>query len=160
MNARIELTEFEAERFTVELKQTLNRLKSPVVEAMRDRAYEIVLSNFGIAGPDRPWPWAPLAESTKRAYRRRKPPVTREYASLELTGALKASLKKEPVRDGAASVSMDDAEVPYATAHHYGTKNMPARRVFPIRRDDSVTDWTREQVKQAAVKELLRLLNE
>jgi len=150
----LDLNDRELQGFDEHIIKTIEGAKARVLAAMRDRFEAIVKSNFGIMGPDRPWSWEMLAESTKQNYRKRNPPVLREYASLELTGAMKNAIMKGGVEGGSTTVSLSNADVPYATAHHYGTKNLPARRVFPVDIDDEVLPWTQSEVLAAARDEL------
>lgn len=108
------------------------------------------MENFGASGVDRPWAWAPLSP----AYAKK---VGRSYATLVVTGALRNSVKKTEGQD-CAVVSMSDSDVPYATRHHRGSGNLPARRVFPLNEDGSPTAGVQEAVAAAAQKAVLGVL--
>ena len=155
MRITLNIDESSATAFEAEIKQQFEAVKSPAQDAMTQRFFDIVQSNFGIAGPDRPWAWDPLKPSTIARYR--KIGINRTYASLELTGRLKASvMKQNGVAQG--TVSMSDADVPYATSHHEGTSNMAARRVFPVDQGGEVMPWTQGQCVEAATKAIENLL--
>lgn len=139
------------------------RAAQPAVQgAMRDRFYEMVMSNFGVAGADRPWHWQPLSP----AYAKK---VGRDIATLYVSGALKDSVMKGGEGSGTAgaTVSMSDSSVPYATAHHRGVpenrgsvrRGLPARRVFPLTSANNVMPYTREQVVEAARSAAVRLFS-
>lgn len=154
MTAAIELTARANPQDILEMNGELDRyfnsIKVEVQGAMADAFYEVVMGNFGTLGFDRPWDWAPLSP----AYARK---VGRSYATLFVTGALKDSVKHESVNPDAASVWVSDGDVPYATAHHYGvaSKNLPARRVFPVDLAGHVTQLTLDWVTDA-LREKLR----
>ncbi len=132
-----------------EVERHFESIKLEVQAAMAAAFYEIVMGNFGTIGTDRPWDWSPLSP----AYARK---VGRSYATLHVTGALQASVKQDATSPDAASVSMSDADVPYATAHHYGVpgRNLPARRVFPLDLAGHVTQFSSDYVVDAAKTKL------
>lgn len=150
-------TELNAAAAAVERRVELAREAG--LRAMRDRFYDIVSANFGIAGPERPWAWEPLSPRYARK-------VGRPYATLFVTGALKASIMKGGTFGESTTVSMANSSVPYVTAHHDGSPSgnrshpgLPARRVFPLDDNDQVTEWARSEVVAAAEAELRRALS-
>lgn len=132
--------------FEAFVAQVLEEVRLKGQLAMADAYYGIVMANFGSAGFDRPWAWPPLSP----AYAKR---VGRTFATLYVTGALKDTVQKDISNPEVYMVSMGNtATVPYALAHHYGVaeNNLPARRVFPMFYDDSMTDKTADLVEKAA----------
>jgi hypothetical protein len=138
----------------VNFGDTLDRLRQPAQEAMADTYKGVVDANFGSVGWDRPWTWEALSPRYAKK-------VGRPFATLFVSGALKDSVSKESANPEAATVTMvKTSYVPYSLAHHYGypENNLPARRVFPMNEDGTVTDRTARVVTQAArqaVKEAL-----
>ncbi len=129
-------------------------------DAMMEAFYGAVEANFGAGGLDRPWEWAPLSDRSPRgrAYILK---VGRSYATLYVTGALAASIKKTPSSGDGASVSMDNSEVSYATRHHTGDSenSLPARRVFPIDINGECLPYTEAVVLNAAREAFMDALN-
>lgn len=125
----------------------------PMVElAMAERFKEMVLSNFGIAGADRPADWPPL--SWRYALK-----VHRSIATLEVSGALKGAVKAG--HDGDAGYcSVSKADCGYALAHQFGyaPRNLPARPYFPVDADGEVMPYTQSQVQEAAEMALSKAL--
>lgn len=147
MNITFNLSEYDFGQTRKVLQHALNAHMSQVLYAMQQRLYEAILANFGPSGFDRPWPWKPLSKEYAKK-------VARRYATLQVSGALKGSLRKSYLRnDGTASVYFDGS-VAYAAAHHYGSKRMPARRVMPITKRDEITPKTFLAVQEAARKAL------
>ena len=143
----------------VNFGDTFEKLRVPVQDAMSEQYLQIVQSNFGPSGIDRPWEWPPLSNRSKvgRDYIKK---VGRTYATLYETGTLFSNaLGRDSTNPEAATVTMrDTSAAPYATRHHYGTDLLPARRVFPMQSDNSVTPDTARAVTEAAaqaVKEAL-----
>jgi phage gpG-like protein len=139
--------------------QAIEKARPKVLKAMSDRCYAIIMANFGIAGPERPWAWEPLSY----AYAQK---VGRTFATLEVSGALKASVVQGGFEGESTTVSMSDSSVPYATAHHFGSPSgnrkhpgLPARRVFPVDERGEVLDWTRSEVAEAARQALQEALS-
>lgn len=139
MNINLRLNEQEMTDQIMSLAKSF----TPAVESsMAERFKEMTLSNFGIAGADRPLDWPRLSPRYARK-------VGREIATLVVSGRLKGAIHTtENV------VSVSNAQVPYATVHQEGGKNMPARPYFPIRKDGTCMPYTLAQVKEAAQKEL------
>ncbi len=158
MQIEIEIPQSELSRFEVQIMQRVEAIKPRVQGAMAARFAEIVLSNFGIAGADRPWHFERLTPEYAKK-------VGREIATLEVTGALKASLLTGGSEGESTRVSMSNSSVPYALAHHDGSPEgnrshpgLPARRVFPLDESDNVLPWTQSQVQEAAANELARMI--
>jgi phage gpG-like protein len=140
--------------FSTAVKSRLEAARQPVQAAMAETLFNVVDANFGSVGWDRPFEWAPLSPSYAKK-------VGREFATLFVTGALKATLEKESGPE-VASVSMgNSSQVPYALAHHYGVaqNNLPARRVFPLDESGKVTDKTVAVVIQSAKAALKGVLS-
>ena len=137
----------------------VRKVKPAVLKAMSDRAYAIIMANFGIAGPERPWAWEPLSyEYAKK--------MGRTYATLEVSGALKASIMQGGYEGDSTTIAMSDSAVPYATRHHHGVPEgnrkhpgLPGRRVFPIDEQGEVLAWTRSEVVDAARQALQEALS-
>ena len=133
------------------LTQTVERqivdVQQPVQQAMAEQFRDIVMSNFGETGLDRPAPWPPLSDRSAigRAYIRK---VGRTYATLYLTGAMAGAVRQTDGPDG-SSVSLSDTDVAYATRHHDG-QGVPKRRVFPILDDGNITDKSKAMTIDAA----------
>ena len=159
MNLTVNIAQDQLDSFEAITNAAVDRARPDVLAAMRDRFYDIVTENFGVAGPDRPWAWHEL--SPKYAAK-----VGRTYATLEVTGALRDSLMKGGTEGDTTTVSMSDSSVPYATAHHEGAPagnrghpGLPARRVFPIFETGDVMPWTFNEVLEAARAALGRELS-
>lgn len=121
--------------------------------AMAAAYVDVVASNLGDFGVDRPTPWDPLKESTRKAYLRMKPPITRSHATLHLTGALARAVKVDNSLAQHSTVSVSDDDCPYAVAHQFGypPRNLPARPYFPFDpQTGETTPFTLELVQQAA----------
>jgi len=118
--------------------------------AMAARYGEIVRSNFGESGLDRPSAWPPLSPSYAKE-------VGRTYATLFVSGALFSAVRVD-AQD--ARVSASNADAPYATAHQFGNPagNLPARPYFPVAADGGPTEYTRGEVLAAAAAALGRAL--
>lgn len=129
----------------------------PQVEAwMAGRYYQVVMSNFGPTGIDRPWAWRPLSQKYAEI-------VGRTYATLLLSpaeatklGAVPGLLMQSVHLDG-STVSMSDEDCPYAFKHHAG-QEVPARRVFPMDTQGNVTPLTAREVEDAAIEKLREVM--
>lgn len=158
MTATVTISEASLAAAAGSVRRAVESVKPKVLKAMSDRCCEIVRANFGIAGPDRPWAWEPLSyEYAKK--------VGRTYASLEVSGALKASLMQGGFEGDSTEVSMSDSSVSYTSAHHDGRPRgnrrhpgLPGRRVMPVGEDGKVLDWTKQQVVEAAEQALREVL--
>lgn len=143
------------EHLSWQLDKVFDSLRQPAQAAMADVYKGVVDANFGSEGFDRPWPWEPLSPP----YSKR---VGRDFATLFVSGALKATVEKDSSDAEASSVSMGNTGlVAYAMAHHHGysKNNLPARRVFPLTEDNSTTDKTMRLVTQAACEAIERSLS-
>jgi hypothetical protein len=144
----------------VNIGDVFGKLKQPAQDAMSEQYLQIVQSNFGPTGIDRPWPWDQLSDRSAigRAYIKK---VGRTYATLYETGALfNNSLSRDSSNPDAATVTMrDTSAAPYATRHHYGAWPLPPRRVFPMRADGSVTADTGKAVTDAAQQAINEVLS-
>ena len=148
--------QFDETKFAAEITAKLAGVKVPVQMAMGEQMRDIVMSNFGATGVDRPEPWPPLSDRSEvgRAYIRK---VGRSYATLYESGFMAGCVRNTDELDG-SKVSLSDSDVPYASKHHFGTHNMPQRRVFPIHRDGNMTDYSKEAVIDAAKQQLAESL--
>ena len=131
-----------------QLSGQVESLAPPVQQAMAEMFKDIVMSNFGESGLDRPAPWPPLSDRSEigRAYIRK---VGRTYATLYETGLMAGSVNQTNTPAG-SSVSLSDQDCPYATRHHEGSELLPRRRVFPILDDGNITEKSKEMVLDAA----------
>jgi len=118
--------------------------REPLELAMAKRFHEMTLSNFGVAGVDRPVHWKELSP----AYAAK---VKRTIATLYVSGSLKGAVHQE-----GNEVFVSNGEVPYALAHQYGyaPNNLPARPYFPIDESGECMPYTLSQVVDAAQNEL------
>lgn len=139
MNINLKLNEQEITEQILAIAKSV----TPAVESsMAERFKEMTLSNFGIAGADRPLDWPRLSPRYARK-------VGREIATLVVSGRLKGAIHTE-----GNVVSVSNAQVPYAVIHQTGGKNMPARPYFPIRKDGTCMPYTLSEVTASAQKEL------
>lgn len=150
MNFELTINENSLDAFQRSLLARFEMARSPIQQSMGEKFFEIVRSNFGDFGVDRPIEWAPLSP----AYAKK---VNREHATLFVTGKLESSIKMESTED-ATTISVSDGDVPYATAHQYGKGKMPARPFFPIDQNQQVTQFTNDQVTEAAREAVTRLI--
>ncbi len=127
------------------------------VQAAMAAAYvDVIASNLGPWGIDRPFPWEPLSPGYAKK-------VGRKFATLYDTGAMARAVKTDNSKAYASEVSISDGDVPYATAHQYGypPNNLPARPYFPFNpQTGETTPFTLELVRQAAEDELASTLRE
>ena len=153
MTVTISITPGSLEAMQSALGAKFEALRQPVQAAMAEQYLEVVQSNFGATGLDRPWPWEPLSDRSAvgKAYIKK---VGRTYATLFETGSMfSTTLHSDSANPEAATVSMvDSAEAPYATRHHHGGGNLPARRVFPMNEDGTCTEMTLGMVRDAAIQ--------
>lgn len=120
------------------------KTKAPVHEAMSTQFRQCVYDNLGATGSFRVHQWALLSP----AYARK---VKRNYATLNVTGALRNGIKRTSNEDK-GRVSISKADVPYALAHQWGApeKGLPDRPYFPVRKDGSVLRGVVDLVLRAA----------
>lgn len=156
MNFTLSIVPGDVAALESRLLAKLEAARGPVQARMTEAFYGIVMANFGSVGWDRPWTWQQL--SPKYAKR-----VGRTFATLFVTGALKATVKADL---NAATVTMGNtSSVPYALAHHHGhpgnfgwtqpgSGELPARRVFPLDEADQPTERSQATVMQAAYEAL------
>lgn len=135
------------------VRKTFQQAKGRVQMAMANSFRECTYANFG--GTERfvLAPYAPLSPS----YARR---VGRDYATLEVSGKLKGAIYTGISDEDAATVSVSNDDVPYASIHQYGGKHMPVRPYFPITDDGMVLPEVEEIVMQAARDEMFKILSE
>lgn len=153
MNITLQVEAASLNSARVAIASRVESVRLPVHQSMAAMFYAVVLSNFGPTGFDRPWEWAPLSES----YAKR---VGRTFATLYVTGALRSTIAAT-ADENAGLVSMGKTgQVPYSLAHHYGNPagNLPARRVFPLQLDGTVTDTTKMLVLQEAITKVREML--
>ena len=122
-------------------------VRSDVQLAMGIAFEDVVRRNFGQIGVDRPLAWVPLSP----AYARK---VGRTFATLEVTGALKAAVRVDNSNLDFAKVYASNSDVPYAVVHQQGGKHMPQRPYFPMDDNGEVTDYAASQVREAAIQAL------
>ena len=156
MTATISSSAFEA--FASDLIARFESVKQPVQAEMAHTFWDIVQSNLGEFGIDRPHTWPPLSNrsSVGRAYIRK---VGRTFATLLETGALSQAIKWDGTQSDKATVSVSDSDCPYATRHQFGAPEhaLPERPYFPIVGDE-VLPFTMDQVLESAANELDRAL--
>lgn len=148
----LELSPAQLEQgFNEAINEILNdpELLTAIHEAIASRVHSIVLQNFGQSGIDRPSAWSPL--SARYAKR-----VKRSYATLELTGELKRSVRSES--SPSEAVIWQDDSVPYGAAHQFGSDKLPARPYFPII-GDSVSAYTIQQIEEVVEETITEFLS-
>lgn len=148
---------FDARKFEADMATALAACRPPVQQGMAEQFRDIVMSNFGPTGVDRPYVWPPLSDRSEigRAYIRQ---VGRSYATLFESG-LMASAVRTTDELFESTVSLSDQDCPYASKHHWGAPGLPMRRVFPILTGGQVTPYTIKACLDAAqqiVSEVLR----
>jgi phage gpG-like protein len=154
MIARLHITNASLAGFSREVKERIKAAQPKAELAMAESFQEAVLSNFGATGKYRPWSgWPPLSP----AYAKK---VGRDYATLEVSGRLKANVLLELNGAGNFEVTSDDERVPYATVHQTGGgNNIPQREYFPMHDDGTVyrqvSDLVQDAAEAALLKELL-----
>lgn len=155
MNVRIDF--FDPVAFEADITARFEEVRIPVQRAMAEQFKDIVISNLGPIGIDRPTQWAPLSNWAPYFYAQR---VGRSYATLFETGQLLNSITLNAESAEAAVVFVDDDVCPYAAGHQTGVpdKNLPARPFFPMSPDGTVTSYTTNAVVDAARQELEREL--
>lgn len=145
-------------QFENRLATRIEEVKQPVQGAMAEKYFEIVRSNFGQFGVDRPIEWAPLSDRSAigREYIKK---VGRTYATLFVTGQMESSVGFE-ANEERGRVFVDNSICDYAVQHQDGdpSRNLPPRPFFPLENDGSTTQFTQEKVTEAAREELNRLI--
>lgn len=154
MIARLHITNASLAGFSREVKARIKAAQPKAELAMAEFFQEAVLSNFGATGKYRPWSgWPPLSP----AYAKK---VGRDYATLEVSGRLKANVLLELNGAGNFEVTSDDDRVPYAVVHQTGGgNNIPAREYFPMYDDGTVYRQVSDLVQRAAEDALLKELS-
>ena len=147
---QMELTfELNTQGMTVDALERIQAAAPQIEALMAGKLMEIVMANFGSDGLDRPISWAPLST----AYAKK---VNRSYATLFVSGTLMNAVKLDSAN---ASVSVSKSDCIYALAHQYGfPPRLPARPFFPIEDDGSVTQYTKDQIAEEAVRAIQRIL--
>jgi phage gpG-like protein len=147
----LEISEDELRQMAGNVERQLWMVKSDAQLAMAEAFERVTLANFGATGIDRPMSWQPLSP----AYARK---VGRTYATLEVSGTLKAAIKVDNSDLDHSKVSVSNADVPYATAHHFGNErgNLPQRPYFPIDDNGNLTPFTEAEVVEAARRTIER----
>lgn len=148
----LEVTPQNLGLLATQVSDRLEAIREPIQAAMAERYFEIVRSNFGDFGVDRPTEWAPL--TSKYAKR-----VGRDNATLFVTGKLESAVHMESGPDS-ARVFISSDEAPSALAHQYGyaPSGIPPRPYFPIDANGNPTWFSQMQVEEAARNELARLI--
>lgn len=118
---------------------------APLFMAVGEVARDCTLENFGASGTNRPAPWPLLSKKYAKK-------VKREYATLELTGELKASVQVSPPSTDSISVLADDQK---ASWHQLGEGRNKVRPFFPISADGQLTDYCQSKIT-AKLDEILR----
>lgn len=120
------------------------------VESDMAHAYkDAVMGNLGgTSGAFRPMEWAPLCEK----YARR---VGRTHATLIWDGYLMSAVQ---VRGN--SVFTSDSDVPYATAHQFGSRkaHLPPRPYFPMLQNEDPTPEIQARMAEVAGQSVERRL--
>lgn len=161
MNAELTISAESITALSESVAASIESIRPEVEAAMAVRYAEIVHSNFGEFGFDRPLAWAPLSA----AYAKK---VGRAHATLRVTSALESAVKVNTGGADGASVSISNSDVPYATIHQFGSAvgvigrigghTMPARPYFPMDDQGNATPVTENEVRIAAVEAVERLL--
>ena len=143
----IDATEFQAH-----LTRQFEAAAPAVQNAMADELYRVIAGNFGAFGIERPYDWAALSKPYAKK-------VKRDFATLEVSGALKSAVIREYSGDTARVYTNND-QVPYAMAQMkgYSPNNLPARSVFPFAEDGSALPFTQASVVEAARQRLSELI--
>ena len=159
MRGQLHITSSQLNQMERDIKTGVQEGVVAAERAMAETFQECVLANFGASGPYRPWSgWHPLSP----AYAKK---VGRTYATLEVTGRLKSSVFISLNERGNFTVSADNSDVPYATAHQYGNPKgnrghpgLPAREYFPMDENNEVTRQVYDLCVNAAQEALERSL--
>lgn len=154
MIARLSITNASLAGLERAVKDRIKAAQPKAELAMAETFQECVLSNFGATGKFRPWSgWPPLSP----AYAKK---VGRDYATLEVSGRLKANVAIELNGAGNFEVTSADDRVPYATVHQYGGgNNIPQRQYFPMTDDGQVYRQVEDIVQRAAEDALMKELS-
>lgn len=145
---QVRLGQADAAAFADSIYEQFESVRQDVQGAMGECFFEIVRSNFGKFGIDRPISWIPLTPD----YAKR---VGRDYATLFVSGALESAIQLDNSEPDFCRVSVSDDDVPYATVHQFGGgNNVPARPYFPIDSAGYPTPYAQGEVTNAAMSAL------
>ena len=109
---------------------------SSLFQAVGEVVKECTLENFGPSGTNRPKIWEPLSKDYARK-------VKREYATLEVTGALKSSVEVEPPSADSITITATDDKASY---HQLGEGRNKERPFFPISADGDLTGYCQNHI--------------
>lgn len=145
---RIEVPDSELLKMATYLYNNFKTAQPLVEESMAIAYKDLVISNFGDFGIDRPTVWAPLSKRYARK-------VNRSHATLHVSGALMGAVNQ---KDNVVSVS--DASVPYAVVHQFGGgNNIPARPYFPFDENGQPTVFAQQYMQETAQEALNQLIS-
>lgn len=126
-----------------------------IQNAMAIPVADICYNNFGYDGQDRPHAWQPLSPSYAHEFH-----AGDQTPTLELTGALKSSIRISASNGEYASVYTDNE---YASMHQWGIPGkLHSRPFFPLVGDESnseLTPFAQSEAIAAASAELGRILS-
>lgn len=144
LNATIEVSTQDLRGLGLSIEKRLGLLRGPVHGAMANQFRQTVYDNLGATGLFRPHLWASLSPTYARK-------VKRTYATLNVSGALRAGIKRES-NEVRGRVSISNNDVAYALAHQWGNPkgNLPDRPYFPIHKDGKVLQAVKDLVLKAA----------
>ncbi|MDE2106131.1 MAG: phage virion morphogenesis protein [Patescibacteria group bacterium] len=100
---------------------------TPLMLGIGEAVKTCTLENFGATGRNRPNEWEMLSPSYQKWLKSHKH-APRDYATLELTGALKGSISDPKVNGFTVSIVAEDEKASY---HQLGEGRMK-RKFFPI----------------------------
>jgi phage gpG-like protein len=128
--------------------------KRRMLQAMGLRFREITRQNFGMAGIDRPTPWAPYARNYPKWGKRKGGPAT-----LIRTGRLMQEIYINSNSSEYVEVGSDKV---YAAAQQFGraAARLPARPYFPIVGTGTsyrLTPYSERELGRVAVREVQRI---
>lgn len=126
-----------------------------VLRAIGMRFRDITQANFGVAGAHRPTQWPPYARDYPKWGKRKGGPAT-----LIQTGKLRGSFVVDSNHNDYVEISAEG--IPYADAHQFGSKRVPARPYFPILSkgfNATLTPFAQRELEQAAEQELSQMLS-
>jgi phage gpG-like protein len=132
-----------------DLRQILSRQQQRELLRVAGREFWLITrETFGAGGFNRPRPWAPLAERTKREYSKRG--INPLVPTLLRAGTLMNSIRQR-VEDMRTTIYSDH---PDAAAHQFGDwhRHLPARPFMPITPDG-------QQLTAYAEGRILRAMN-
>lgn len=148
------ISDAAAVQFEEDVLRDVEHARTAVQDAMAREYYDVVYDNIGDNGVDRPIPWPALSP-------RYAAKVNRSHATLFVNGTLLNAIRLGLGDPEEATVSVNDADCPYAVAHQYGypPRNLPARPYFPFDPfSGETTPNTLERVRETAARALQREL--